>query len=120
MRTRTLTIAIIALGAVPAGVLYAQDMSFVNGIASGMTDVLDAALPVLAALALAAFIWNGAMFILRSDDDRARMDGKKGMLWGVIALFVLVSVWGIVQLLQGILDVSPSAGVQKPGVTISS
>ena len=56
-------------------------------------------LTVLAvALALLFFFWGLAQFILKSGDAASHEEGKNKMVWGVIALFVMVSIWGIVGL----------------------
>lgn len=45
-------------------------------------------------------------FYSQSDEDRAK--GKQHMVWGIVGLVVLFSVWGLVRLLLSIL---PGAGV---------
>jgi hypothetical protein len=61
-------------------------------------------------LALIFFFWGLARLIFSAGDEKGREDGKKIMLWGIIALFIMFSVWGIVQLLQRSLfnEVLPS------------
>ncbi|MBX4188993.1 hypothetical protein KW785_00145 [Candidatus Parcubacteria bacterium] len=61
-------------------------------------DLIHTALPVLAALALLLFIWGLIKFIYKSGDEKSHTDGRKFMIWGVIALFVLVSFMGIIRL----------------------
>ncbi len=60
------------------------------------TDLAETAIPVVAGLALVVFFWGLAKFILHSGDEKGREEGKEVMKWGIIALFVLVSIWGIV------------------------
>jgi hypothetical protein len=38
------------------------------------------------------------------------------MIWGLVSLFVMVSVWGIVRLAQDALGVNPNAGATSPQV----
>jgi hypothetical protein len=53
------------------------------------------------ALALLAFFWGLAKFIFHiGGDEKAVEEGKRIMKWGLIALFILVSVWGIVGFAQ--------------------
>ncbi len=65
------------------------------------TDLIYSALPLVIGIALLVFFWGLAKFILRAGDEKAREEGKQIMKWGIIALFVLVSVWGIIEFLQG-------------------
>jgi len=61
-------------------------------------DLIQTALPVIAGLALLVFVWGLAKFIFRvGGDEKAVAEGKKLMVWGLVALFVLVSVWGILR-----------------------
>jgi len=74
-----------------------------------LVELIQAALPVLAGFALLAFLWGLAKFIFRvSDDEKALEDGKNLMKWGLIALFILVSFWAIIQVIQQDLGFEPS------------
>jgi len=77
-----------------------------------LESLLESALRVLDNVALIAlglaflfFIWGLAIFILRAGDDSEREKGKKTMLWGIIALVVISSIWGIVTLIQNTLNI---------------
>lgn len=51
-------------------------------------------------LALIFFLWGLAKFIYKSGDEKSEDEGKQIMIWGITALFVMLSVWGIVELFQ--------------------
>ena len=56
------------------------------------------AVPVIIGLALLAFIWGLVKFISRvGGDEKAVTEGKKLMIWGLIALFIMISIWGILR-----------------------
>jgi len=57
-------------------------------------------LPIVIALALLYFFWGLAKFVLASGDEDAKETGKRIMLWGIVAFFVMVSVWGLVNFLD--------------------
>ncbi len=64
-------------------------------------ELIQAALPVVAALALLVFLWGLAKFIFQvSGDEKAVAEGKNLMKWGLIALFLLVSFWAIIRLIH--------------------
>ena len=67
------------------------------GIVGG---IIALAIPVVISLALLYFFWGLAKFILHADDENEREKGKKIMVWGIVALFVIVTVWGIIAVLQ--------------------
>ena len=52
-------------------------------------------------LALALFIAGMVTFLAKGPtNEQAHEKGRQRMVWGVIALFFMVSVWGIISILQ--------------------
>ncbi len=69
--------------------------------------------PVLFAVAFIVFIWGAFQaFILGANDQEAKSKGKNLMLYGLIGFFVMVSVWGLVNILTG------SVGLNNSGVNV--
>ncbi len=60
--------------------------------------------PLLFALAFVVFIWGVVQFIMNSSDEAKRAQGKQFMVWGIIGLFVMFSVWGLVLILGKTLN----------------
>ena len=60
--------------------------------------ITDIIVPLVFVLALLFFFWGVAKYILSVGTEKE--EGKKIMVWGVIALFVISSVWGLVRFLQ--------------------
>jgi len=54
---------------------------------------------VLVPLALAIFFVGLVRYISRGADSTAHKEARESIIWSLIALFVLVSVWGILQLM---------------------
>lgn len=63
-------------------------------------DLLEYLVVLVISLAVVFFLWGMAMFVLKADDETERAKGKQRMIWGLITLFVMVSVWGVVNFLQ--------------------
>ena len=89
-------VIIAALALTPAFV-FAQSLSNLETLLRSVGRLIDIALPIVVAIALLAFFWGLVKFIFAQGDETAKTDAKKVMLWGVIALFVMVSVWGLVR-----------------------
>jgi hypothetical protein len=68
------------------------------------------------ALGLLVFIWGMVQFIISAGDDDAKAVGKQRMVWGILALFAIVAVWGIVQLLADITGVETGGEIDIPSV----
>lgn len=71
----------------------------VQDILDGLYSIMDQAIPVLIGLALLFFLWGLARYMLKTDDVEGKKAARSIMLWGVIILFVMVSVWGLVNFL---------------------
>ncbi|MFA6515007.1 MAG: hypothetical protein WCT42_01950 [Candidatus Paceibacterota bacterium] len=63
--------------------------------------LLKTVVPFLFALATAAFIWGVIQFYLNPDNEEKRKKGKSFIIGGLIALFVMLSMWGLVAILTG-------------------
>jgi hypothetical protein len=75
----------------------------------------NVAVPVIFALAFIVFIWGVFQyFIAGGHNDEKREDGKKLMLWGIIGFFVMVSVWGLVNILVGSVDLDNEGPAELP------
>lgn len=62
-----------------------------------VTDLINPLLGLLTGLAVAAFIWGIVQYIFYAGDEKKKKSGKDIMGYGIIALFVLFSFWGIVR-----------------------
>ncbi|MFA6416300.1 MAG: hypothetical protein WCW56_02305 [Candidatus Paceibacterota bacterium] len=63
--------------------------------------LMSAILPILIGLAVIFFIWSLLMFLKESGSKKD--EAKSQMIWGIVIIFVMVSVWGLVGILQGSL-----------------
>ncbi len=68
-------------------------------------NILDPIVLLLFSLALLYFVWGVIKFIANADDPTERGVGKSTMIWGVIGMFIMFGVWGIVALIQGSLGI---------------
>lgn len=62
------------------------------------------------------FFWGMITFIRASGDEKAIAEGRHQMLWSVVALFVMVSIWGIVGLLGRVFGVGQGGAISPPGI----
>lgn len=73
---------------------YAADIPLLKKINS---EILNPIIGLLFALALLYFVWGVYEFIQGADDESKRRDGQQHMLWGVIGLAIMISAFGIMQ-----------------------
>jgi hypothetical protein len=56
--------------------------------------------PFLFALATVGFIWGVIQMFMNPDSEEKRKTGKQFMVWGLVGLFVMLSVWALVNVLS--------------------
>lgn len=94
-RLVTLSIALVPLA------LHAQTPQSFRDVSDMIVGFLSSLLPLLAGFAVVVFFWGLITYIWKAaDSSEAHERGRRLMLWGIIALFVMMSIWGLVELLQ--------------------
>jgi len=81
---------------IPLSFAFAADD--ILGLISTIEDIFTAVLPLIGTMAVIFFFWSSAQYILK--EGEAKNDAKMHMVWGIIILFVMVSVWGLVAVLD--------------------
>lgn len=95
-------------------VIFIPTLSFaaLDGVVRLVTDfrrIINLIIPTLFALAVVYFFWGVGQFILHdAGNDKTREEGKKKILWGIIALFVLGSIFGITAWVGQLLGIQNS------------
>ncbi|MBP9760378.1 MAG: hypothetical protein KBD24_03350 [Candidatus Pacebacteria bacterium] len=98
-----------------------------SAVAPKLTDIIDAFtgsltgfVAVAFGIAFVVFLWGVVTFIHKAGDDAEIAKGRQRMLWGVVGLFVIASVWGIVAILQALFGVdADKTECESPSVTVS-
>ncbi len=71
--------------------------------------LINITIRVIFGLAFVFFFWGMGQFILNdAGNDKTREEGKKKMLWGVIALFVMFSIYGILRAVGNLTGIQPN------------
>ncbi len=111
--SKLLNKSVFAIGVALLPVLaFAQET--VTSILIRIQDVMGIAIPIIMTLALLYFFWGLAQYILGgSVDEEKRAAGRNMMIYGVIALFVMAAVWGLVRVLSSSLNVRTGGDVPE-------
>ena len=64
------------------------------------TDFAILTVPVLVSLALLFFVWGLATFILNSGNKEEGKKGRDRIVWGLVALFVILSIGGLLSIIR--------------------
>jgi hypothetical protein len=89
---------------------FAQTVDSVQSLAAFVINFINnIAVPLVFALAFIVFIWGVFQtFIVGATNDEAKKKGRQLMLWGLVGFFLMVSVWGLVRILTGTLNLNNS------------
>jgi len=74
-----------------------------RSVVNDVTDLVRASIPVLAGAALLVFIAGLAQYIFQAGDQSSVETGRNRMIAGVVGLFVISAIWGLVTLLSSTL-----------------
>jgi len=92
----------------------AVSFAALNGVKDLLTQfqgILKLVVPIIFGLAMIYFFWGIAQFILHdAGDSKTRDEGKKKILWGIIAIFVMFSIWGILNWVGGLIGIPVGNG----------
>ena len=109
------TVLGIGIIAMTPAIALAADL---DSVLDQIGDLIGTATPIIVALALLFFFYGLAKYILNSGDEEKKSEGKSVMIWGIIALFVMVSVWGLVNLLANTFEVTDGSTIDIPSVPL--
>lgn len=73
-----------------------------------LSFIVAAVIPFIMALTMLAIIWGVFRYIASGDEEEKRAEGKKFVIYGIVGLFIMVSIWGLVNLLKGTLHLNPA------------
>ena len=93
---------------------FAQSFAPIQNLAGGVGAIINILIPACMALAVLAFFWGLVKYIASASDEAAKEGGKTLMIWGMIALFVMVALWGILGWVQGQLGITGTVTTGTP------
>ena len=114
--------ALLTLSVAASSILFASAQNAqVNGTAlvnllNLAQDIVSRLVPFAITLAVVVFFWFLIQFIMKSDDPGKRADSLKGMGLSIVALFVMVSIWGIVGFVANLTGIGQGGSIPIPSV----
>ncbi len=89
----------------------------IQGIICDISKILNTVIPVIIVLGVVYFVWGVVTYVISSEEE-AKAAGKNRMIWGIIGLVVIVSMWGLVNIVVNTFGLqSSSIQVNVPCIT---
>jgi hypothetical protein len=85
-------------------VSLAQQHSNLETLVQSIGRIVNLVIPIIFAIALLGFFYGLVVYIFGAEQNKDQ--AKKTMIWGVVALFVMASVWGLVSFIGSAVGVN--------------
>ncbi|MDE2078770.1 MAG: hypothetical protein KGI73_00090 [Patescibacteria group bacterium] len=107
LKTSILGAAVLAPFSVFA-LSYGSNGCTAGGACNLLTTIgglISTATPIVVAFAVLGFFWGLAVYIFSAGSDKKKKEGRNIMIYGILALFIMLSVFGIISMLQNTLQI---------------
>lgn len=102
---------VLALAQTPGEILGSGGL---GGFGTTVVQFLNnTVIPVLFAVAIVYFIYGVVKFVMAAGDEEKVKEGKSAMIWGIIGLVVIISVFGLITFL------SSATGLRSTGSSVT-
>lgn len=110
------------LGFIPAAAFaqYTVQIGFVDSVINLINKLISFAFPALTAIAVIVFIYTLIKYIMADPAEKEK--DRKGLIYSLLALFIIVSLFGILRVMQNITGTSGNNTIdatQVPRVDLS-
>jgi hypothetical protein len=103
---------------VTAGTQGTANLNNVGNLIAQAQGIVTAMIPLAVGLGVVAFFWYLVQYIWKGGDSADnKTTSMKGMGYSILAIFVMVSIWGIVGLLGGMFGIGQGGSVPIPKLT---
>jgi len=68
-------------------------------VGSVISNIVQPLIKLMFIVAILIFVWGVVEMIMNASNDEARSKGTKHMMWGLIGLFIMFGVYGILNLM---------------------
>lgn len=115
--SKKLPIIVLLLFFTPVLFVHAAFFVKFTEFLGAVSGIINIATPIVVGLALLYFFWGLAQFIAKSGNSESHEEGRNKMIWGLIALFVMLTVWGIVFFIAGELGINQTLSPDVTGLS---
>lgn len=98
------------LAFVTPAIAFAQTtpITDVNSLSSRILGIFNTVVYLLVALAVLFIVWNVVLYIVKGANPEEKGKAGSQVLAGIIGLFVIVSIWGLVNILTNTFKTTPT------------
>lgn len=71
-------------------------VSTANNLIAWLKSAISTATVLILAIAVVYFLWNVFGYVMAAGEEEKRKEKQSGIIYGVIGIAVMVSIWGLV------------------------
>lgn len=83
----------------------------IESILCEISNILNTIIPVIIVLGVVYFVWGVVSYVISSEEE-AKKAGRDRMIFGIIGLVVIVSMWGLVAVVTKTFGLNSSGPIQ--------
>jgi hypothetical protein len=111
--TVSFAMAQAGLGTGQVGTPGASTATGIIGLVDTLQSLLNRAVPLIISLAVIGLFWFLLQFVWKGNSDpKAREGAIKGMGYSILAIFVMVAIWGIIAFIANLLGVGVGGDIK--------
>lgn len=107
---------IVSLAVLFPVVTSAATLRTANDVIKTLIDIGNTVIEILIAFAVLWIIWNIIMFIVHADAPEERSIKGKAIIWGIVGLAIIMSIWGLVALLRNSFQLDNTVPTDVPKI----
>lgn len=73
----------------------------IQGLTEYIVGAVNTIVPIVAAIGAVVFLWGAAQFVFGAGDEKKRTEGRTIMIYSLIGIVLVFSVWGIIRIFVG-------------------
>ncbi|HVU75358.1 MAG TPA: hypothetical protein VHD38_00765 [Candidatus Paceibacterota bacterium] len=77
-----------------------------NLVSKFVAYIIDPAILIIFAAGFFLFVWGLVQFLWKLDEGGDNQAGKNHMIWGIVGMLIMVSVYGIITLINDTFDLN--------------
>ena len=94
---KVLISGVVVLGPLLA---FAQGFSSVQNSINAIRDMINSVIPLIIGIAVLVFLWGLVSYVTAGADEEKKAAARGIIIYGIIIIFVMTSVWGFVKSLS--------------------
>ena len=93
---------------VPAFAYALTPVTDVNTLRDKIIGIANVVTYILVAAAVLFIVWNVVRYMISGSGEESKSKAGLNILWGIVGLFIIVSIWGLVNILTNTFATTPT------------